>query len=322
MSAMTFARPARENRLLVIDRPTGSWRDAAVSDLAALLGPGDVLIVNDAATLPASFHGELAGEAIELRLAEAPDADGSAWTVLFGRGSWRDDTDLRVAPPVPETGDEVRIGDATAEVVERSELSPRLVRLALPTGLIWERGVPVQYSYMEQPLRLAEVQTPYAGRPWAVEMPSAGRPLGQALRDRLVERGVRILPLTHGAGLSATGDRALDAALPLPERYQVPLATWAGVLAADRVVAAGTSVVRALESAARGPLRGTTTLTLGPDTELAVVHGLLSGMHEPREPHFRMMRAFAPEPLLLAGHRHAVAQGYRNHEFGDSTLIL
>ena len=323
MSAMTFPRPARDNRLLVIDRASRTWRDAAIAELAQLFGPGDVLVVNDAGTLPASMDARVGDQTLELRLAEAPDADGTAWTVLFGPGSWRDDTDLRLAPPPVATGDELQLpAGHVATVVKVSPLSPRLVRLVLPSEALWGHGAPVQYSYLERDLELHEVQTSYAGRPWAVEMPSAGRPLDQALRDALEARGVRVVALTHGAGLSATGDVDLDRALPLPERYDVPPATWRAVQAADRVVAIGTSVVRALESAARGRLSGTTTLTLGPDTELRVVDALLSGMHEPEEPHFRMMAAFADRPLLIAAHRHAVADGYRNHEFGDSTLLL
>ncbi len=323
MSAMTFPRPARQNRLLVIDGATRSWRDADLSALAELFGPGDVLVLNDAATLPASLSARLGTQELELRLAEALDAEGTAWAVLFGPGSWRDDTDLRLAPPPVGEGDRLDIaGGHVAEVVEVSEIAPRLVRLALSASAIWEQGRPVQYSYLERDLRLHEVQTSYAGRPWAVEMPSAGRPLDQDMRDALEGRGARVVALTHGAGLSSTGDTTLDAALPLPERYEVPLATWETVRGARRVIAVGTSVVRALESAAHGPLRGTTTLTLGPHTPLRVVHGLLSGMHEPDEPHFRMMSAFADRPLLVAAHRHAVAHGYRNHEFGDSTLLL
>ena len=169
---------------------------------------------------------------------------------------------------------------------------------------------------------LSSLQTPYAGRPVAVEMPSAGRPLDQALREAVRARGARIVALTHAAGLSSTGDPALDAALPLPERYEVPAPTWRAVEQACRVIAVGTSVVRALENAARGPLAGVTELRLGAGTELRVVQGLLSGMHEPGESHFELMAAFAAPSLLRRAQEHGARQGYRNHEFGDSTLVL
>jgi len=207
-------------------------------------------------------------------------------------------------------------------ILEVSPISPRLVRVELDLAHVYRHGRPVQYSYMERDLRLQEVQTPYATRPLAVEMPSAGRPLDQAMRDRLAARGVEVARLTEAAGLSATGDPTLDAALPLPEHYEVPAETWDAVQRADRVIAVGTSVVRALESAARGPLVGVTELRLGGDTTLRVVDGLLSGMHEPGESHFQLMAAFADLGLLRAAHDHAEGSGYRNHEFGDSTLVL
>ncbi len=319
MSPSIDARPGHQNRLLIIDPHTGSWQDAAVADLALCFEPGDVLVVNDAATLPASLHGTTAGAPIELRLAGPPE---SGWAVLFGAGDWRQDTDTRPAPPPVQVGDRLRLRGGDVSVLEVSPRSPRLVRVEVPLEQLYAFGHPVQYSYMRRRLSLASVQTPYAGPPLAVEMPSAGRPLDQGLRAALEARGAAVLALSHAAGLSSTGDPALDAALPLPERYDVPAATWRAVQGARRVVAVGTSVVRALESAARGPLSGITELTLGPGVPLQVVDGLLSGMHEPGESHFRLMATFADPDLLRRAHRHAVAQGYRNHEFGDSTLLL
>ena len=199
---------------------------------------------------------------------------------------------------------------------------PRLVAVDLDRRRVWSHGVPVQYAYMGRPLRLADVQVPYAGAPWAVEMPSAGRPLGGALVRRLRGAGVGIARLTHAAGLSATGDAALDAALPLPERYAVPEETWDAVQRADRVVEVGTSVVRALEGAARGAPWGLTDRRVGDVTTLRVGDGLLSGMHEPGESHFQLMAALVELGLLRRVCEHAAEAGYRNHEFGDATLLL
>jgi len=294
-----------------------------IDDLPELLEPGDLLVVNDAATLPAS----LMGEGCELRLAGPLD---EGWVVSFGTGDWRTDTDRRPERTF-EVGEPVTVGGMAGIVVEVSPLSPRLVRVewelsgpALWTAL-YRQGRPVQYSYLDRALALDEVQTPYAARPWAVEMPSAGRPLGEALRKRLAERGVAIASLTHAAGLSATGDPALDAALPLPERSDIPAETLAAVESARRVIAVGTSVVRALEDRARTGWRPgvtTSTLRLGPGSELLVVDGLLSGMHEPGESHFELMAAFEDLDRLRAADRHARARGYRGHEFGDFTLLF
>src|SRR5260370_158640 len=134
-----------------------------------------------------------------------------------------------------------------------------------------------------EPRALGSVQGPCAAGPWAVAAPSAGLPLDWELLTALRARGVGLAAISHGAGLSSTGDAALDAALPLPERFEVPPAT-AQALAEARargayVVAVGTSVVRALESAAvlQRP-RGDTDLVIGPGYQLRAVDGLLTGM--------------------------------------------
>jgi S-adenosylmethionine:tRNA ribosyltransferase-isomerase len=176
------------------------------------------------------------------------------------------------------------------------------------------------------------VQTPYAGRPIAVEMPSAGRALRLPLLRALRGRGVRLARVTHAAGLSSTGDAAIDAALPLPERSEVPAETEEAVAQAKaeggRVVAVGTSAVRALESAwdaAEGRLRPgarTATLRIGPGYAPCVVDGVLTGIHEPGESHLDLLEAFAQRPLLEAALAHARSAGYLGHEFGDSSLVL
>jgi len=135
--------------------------------------------------------------------------------------------------------------------------------------------------------------------------------------------------LTHAAGLSSTGDAALDAALPLPERYEVPEATVEAVAraraAGGRVVAVGTTVVRALESAAQdGRLRagrGLATLRIDGGFRPRVVDGLLTGLHEDGTSHFELLKAFAPAAFLEPALRHAAEAGYLGHEFGDALLI-
>ena len=171
-------------------------------------------------------------------------------------------------------------------------------------------------------MRIDEVQTPFASRPWAAEMPSAGRPLSSA-----VLAGLNVARITHAAGLSSTGDPETDALLPLPERSDIPVETIRALERAGRVIAVGTSVVRALEDRFRThgrlvPGVATSTLRIGPGTALHVVDGLLSGMHEPGESHFELFKAFASTDTLLAANREAIALGYRNHEFGDSTLLI
>jgi S-adenosylmethionine:tRNA ribosyltransferase-isomerase len=145
----------------------------------------------------------------------------------------------------------------------------------------------------------------------------------------LRERGVRIAAVTHAAGLSSTGDPAIDAALPLAERYDIPAHTVREIettrAAGGRVIAVGTTVVRALESAASLGLRAgsnITTLRIARDSKLRVVDGLLTGMHAPTESHFELLEAFVSPALLERAWSHAEREGYRCHEFGDSTLVL
>ena len=325
-------------RLLHVDLRRGMLSDTSIDSLPELLRPEDLLVVNDAATLPASLHGTGRGEPIEIRLA-GEGADGTWHAVAFGGGDWRTPTESRPPAPALAPGDALHLGPGLrARVVSRSQLSPRLlqIRFETPTDGFWSalyrNGRPVQYSYEAAPLALARVQTPYAARPWASEMPSAGRPLRLELLARLRTRGVRVAWLTHAAGLSSTGDAALDAALPLPERYEISPSTVAAVAGArrrgGRVVAVGTTVVRALEGAARSgggdlpPGPGVTDLRIGRGFEPRVVNGLLSGIHGRDSSHFALLSAFLPGAFAMLYSLHVIAGRYRGHEFGDSTLVL
>jgi S-adenosylmethionine:tRNA ribosyltransferase-isomerase len=253
----------------------------------------------------------------------------------MGAGDWRQDTDQRPAPPRAQVGDRrVVVGGLVARVEAVDARNPRLRTVRFDrtgralTAAMYAAGAPVQYRYMDRAVPLAAVQTVYAGRPWAVEMPSAGRLLSWAVLDALAARGVGVATLTHAAGLSATGDPGLDARLPLPERYEIPAVTQDRVrgtrAAGGRVVAAGTSVVRALEgdAAAGSPGSGVTDLRLGPRSRLALVDGLISNLHVPGESHFELWRAFAPAELLSRAVAAAAGAGWLGHEFGDHALLL
>jgi S-adenosylmethionine:tRNA ribosyltransferase-isomerase len=343
MIPATWPRDApRHERLLHLDPSTGRIDDLRLEQLPERLRAGDLLVVNDAATLPASLRGATAsGEAIEIRLAgrrlEAPEAEWTA--VLFGAGDWTMRTEDRPAPPRLEAGDVLSFGsDLRAIVRQVSPVSPRLLEVAFEPGAdafwpaLYRHARPIQYSYLRGALALWHVQTGYGARPWAVEPPSAGRPLTWERLDALRARGIARATITHAAGLSSTGDPAIDVWLPFPERFDVPSATVRAVSHArrwgGRVIAVGTTVVRALESAAalhRGRLRphtGVTNLRIGPGFGPRVVDGLLTGMHEPDTSHFALLAAFAPPESLAAAHRHAEAEGYLCHEFGDSMLIV
>jgi S-adenosylmethionine:tRNA ribosyltransferase-isomerase len=338
MTPATEPRAALVERLLLIRAGESAIEDAGLVDLPRLLRSHDLLIVNDAATLPASLAGVAPdGAPLELRLAAGEDRDWTA--VVFGSGDWRMRTEDRPLPPLLSVGDVVRLGaDLSAEVRRVSRASPRLIDIRFDRGgarllsALYAHGRPVQYSYLRGPVALWDVQTPFAGRPWAVEPPSAGRAFTWGLVRRLEAAGVALAAITHAAGLSSTGEATLDALLPLPERYEVPESTVAAVAEArekrGRILAVGTTVVRALEtSAARhaGRLtaeRGVTDLKISRGFRRRVVDGILTGIHEPASSHFGLLTAFADPGLLLTAFERAERAGYLCHEFGDASLVL
>ena len=331
---MTPARAPRASplseRLLHID-PGGAFAARSIAELPELFRAGDLLVVNDAATLPASFR--LRDRDAELRLVGGGGRDETWRALLFGAGDWRTPTERRPEPDPVRVGERLELGELSAVVTAVDARSPRLidVRFSLSGARLWQAlyrlGRPIQYSYLTAPLELWDVQNVFAARPWAFELPSAARPLNFELLLALRKRGVTLATLTHSAGISSTGSSELDARLPLPERYEIPKATVAKVAAAGRVVAAGTTVVRALEAnfAAHGGLRpglGEARLVIGPGFVPKVVHGILTGMHEQGTSHFALLGAFASRELIGRALSHAAELGYLEHEFGDSCLIL
>jgi S-adenosylmethionine:tRNA ribosyltransferase-isomerase len=320
--------------LLVIDPLTRRFGDYAITELPDLLGHGDVLVVNDAATLPASLRAE---PDLELRLVAA-ERDGTFRAVTLGSGDHHDPTEQRGVPRRLRLGEQLAFGPGLhADVIEIDAADPRLVRLAfVERGAAFWHGLygharPIQYSYLTERLELWDVQNRFAARPWAFELPSAGHPLTFDTLFALDRRGVGVSHVTHAASISSTGSATLDARLPLAERYEIGTAAAAAVTrarcAGGRVVAAGTSVVRALEAHANadGVLEagaGSTDLRLSASYELGIVDGLLTGLHEPGTSHFELLEAFAPRELLLRATDHAGRTGYLQHEFGDSCLVL
>jgi len=340
MIAATKLRTVRESaRLLVVEPRRNVYRDARITDLPELLRPADLLVLNDAATIPASLPASTAaGQPLEIRLIQR--RHNSEWVaVLFGRGDWRIPTESRPAPAPLAAGELLYIGaNFEARIVEITDPANRLVVLrfnrdeeGMWTG-IYAYGRPVQYSYMKDDLALWSVQTAYASRPWAAEMPSAGHPLSWSVLLGLKRRGIRIASLTHAAGLSALGPKELDARLPMPESFEIPLETVSAIAKAQdeghRIVAVGTTVVRALEGCAashEGRIvagRGETALIIDETFRLSVVDALLTGLHDPAESHYRLLRAFSDEEPLRSALHYATAAGYRGHEFGDSCLII
>jgi S-adenosylmethionine:tRNA ribosyltransferase-isomerase len=296
----------------------------------------DVLVVNDAATLPASLR--TIGGDVEMRLMGRLGDDRTYRALLFGEGDFRMPTEHRPPPPeVPEGSVLSFASGLSARVVWVDPSAPRVCHVRFDRDgvalfrALYAEGAPIQYAHVSRPIPLWHVQSAFASRPWAFEAPSAGRPFTWELFRRLRERGVGVTWVTHAAGISSTGDGRLDDKLPLPERYLVGEHAVRAIADArargGRVVAIGTTVTRALEAAAltHGRLiagEGEATVVLGPGFRPRVVDGLFTGMHARGTSHFALLRAFAPEELLERAAAHAEYEGYLEHEFGDSCLLL
>jgi S-adenosylmethionine:tRNA ribosyltransferase-isomerase len=340
IAAQSPVQRPRDAKLLVVTA-NGGISHAPRASLVDFLRRGDVVIANDAATLPASLHGvhERSREEIEVRLAGRSSlrSDDVRWfiAVVFGAGDFRMRTEDRPAPPRLQRGDRLMLGPLTA-IVESTLDHPRLIALRFDgsIGEVWEgltrHGRPIQYAHVATPLVLWDVWTPVAAAAAAFEPPSAGFVLDWTTIRSMRERGIEFATITLAAGISSTGDRDLDRRLPLDEPYRIPAAAAAAIRRAKRerrrIVAIGTTVVRALEHAARrhGVVRsgdGVADERVGPDSRLHVVDVIVSGTHEPGSSHYELLRAFTDDATLAAASAALDAEGYRTHEFGDSVLI-
>jgi S-adenosylmethionine:tRNA ribosyltransferase-isomerase len=330
----------RGARLLVVDAQ-GQISHHAAADLPRFIGRDDVIIANDAATLPASLAGihQRTGRSIEVRLAGrtslAPQAVRRFIVVVFGEGDYHTLTERRHDPPRLWPDDRLTLVTLDARVV-RVLSHPRLIEIvfdAVPRA-IWEclsrYATPIQYAHVAEPLEICDTWTAIANQPVAFEAPSAGFILDWATVRQIKSRGARFATITHAAGLSSTGDPELDRLLPFDEPYEIPASTAALIADAQRkgrrVIAVGTTVVRALEHSAwrhgyvaAGP--DLATNRIGPTTSLRIVDGILSGMHERASSHYDLLRAFQADDSLDRMSVEAERHDYRSHEFGDAVFV-
>ncbi len=342
MSALAFTLPsaleaheppeargvARDGvRLLVTHRHSGRIAHARFSDLPDVLAPGDLLVVNVSATLASSVAGRRGADGPPVRVHVAsPAPGGEGWLVELRSPDG-------FSPARATAGEQIALaGGATLELLAPYAGGARLWlgRFAGEGTLddhLAVHGRPIHYGYVPAAWPLAEYQNAYALRPGSAEMPSAGRPFTPRLITRLVAGGVLVAPVTLHTGVSSPERREP----PVPERFEVPAATarlvnavhgWGG-----RVVAVGTTAVRALETvaAADGAVRsgaGWTDLVVTPERGLRTVDGLISGWHEPEASHLMLLEAAAGDHLLRRSYRAALDAGYLWHEFGDSHFVL
>jgi S-adenosylmethionine:tRNA ribosyltransferase-isomerase len=333
-----YGRDQRFAELLIVDA-NGGMRHLPRAALAFLFNAGDLLIANDAATLPASLQGThcASGEAIEVRLAAWVSVrDHTRFTAIaFGAGDYRTRTEDRLPAPHLSSGDRLALGPLVA-IIERTFDFPGFFQLrflgdrATILAALAKHGAPILYAHTPDPLALSDVWTSIAADPVAFESPSAGFALDWRMRAIWRQRGVGFATLTHAAGISSTGTPALDLRLPFDEPYRIPDYTAAAINRAQssggRVIAIGTTVVRALESAANsdGSVRagdGVARGRIDRETPLGVVHAILTGAHQPGESHFELPRSFTCEAVLVRVCAAFAKHQYRAHEFGDSVLI-
>jgi S-adenosylmethionine:tRNA ribosyltransferase-isomerase len=293
-------------RMLVAD-PSGVTH-AHFNDLRQFLEPGDLIVVNNSATLPAAVG----------NVHFSTHLDDCSWVV-----------ELRPEGTEAVAGQRIPLPSGYLELLD--EYVPgRLWRAKISvdvTELLAEFGRPIKYSYVPSQWPLSDYQTVFAKLPGSAEMPSAGRPFSAALVTSLVSAGIGFAPITLHTGVSSVE----EGTSPLPERFHVPSATARLVnstrAAGGRVVAVGTTVTRALESVASpdGVVtagEGWTELVLGLDRPARVVNGLITGWHAPGASHLQLLQAVAGSRLVDQAYSAAGDAGYLWHEFGDSCLLL
>jgi S-adenosylmethionine:tRNA ribosyltransferase-isomerase len=307
-------------------------------DLPAYLAPGDLVVVNNSATLAAEFDALLRGRG-PVVVHAATRLDDGTWVV-----------ELRTGPDASRAVLDAQVGDeldlpASGRLTllapyPRAFSSPtgegnRLWRAAVTGPRPLERhlvryGRPIAYGYLDRSYPLSAYQTVFATRPGSAEMPSAARPFSQDLVTRLVATRIGVAAITLHTGVSS--QEAGEA--PQAEWFEVP-ATVARLVNATRagggrVVAVGTTVTRALESAVADdsdddeviPRSGWTTRVVSRDDPPRVVTGLITGWHDPEASHLLLVEAVAGQALTQRAYDEAARGGYLWHEFGDSALLL
>jgi S-adenosylmethionine:tRNA ribosyltransferase-isomerase len=332
-------------RLLVSRTGSAEVDHHAFADLADLLLPGDLVVVNNTATLPAAVTLPTAAGAAPMSVHFSTAMPEGDWLVELRSGTGGTSAPFRGGA----AGDRLELPGGPVLTLDR-RFSARLWRGRLSAAVIpylLRHGQPIRYSYVPAAWPIATYQTIFATWPGSAEMPSASRPFTPEIVTRLVSRGIAIAPVTLHTGVSSL-EGGED---PYPESFDVPAPTARMVnltrRAGGRVIAAGTTVVRALETAAlrddclgsaatdarRGDnspcdgslvsaAAGWTSHVVTSQTGVAVVDGLLTGLHEPRSTHLWMLAAFAPPQVLRRCYQAAAENGYRWHEFGDVHLLL
>jgi S-adenosylmethionine:tRNA ribosyltransferase-isomerase len=316
-------------RMMVAHRSSGSIEHSRFDRIAGHLAAGDAIVVNVSRTLPAAVTAiSPRGEELVLHFSSPVPGDDRLWVVEPRLSAGAGTAPFRGL----RAGDRLALpGGASIDLRapylgERLWVArPRLVGTV--ESYLGRRGQPIRYAYAAREWGIDAYQTIFGVERGSAEMPSAARPFTSRTLAALAARGVQVVPIVLHCGVSSLE----DGESPLRERFAVSRATAARLNdvrgAGGRVVAIGTTAVRALESAADADGRvraasGWTDVVIGPGRPVTAVDGLLTGWHEPGASHLDMIEAVAGRPLTARSYAAAVACGYLWHEFGDVHLIL
>ena len=323
-------------RLMVSSGATDRITHTTFRNLPNFLEAGDVLVINTSGTLNAALKASRAdGTPLELHLSTRLPAD--LWLVEVRQPDGVASQPFRHATSgetlsLPSAASVTLHTPYQSEQRDQTNAAVRLwvATLNLPTELpayLAEHGFPIRYGYVKQSWPLSYYQTVYATEMGSAEMPSAGRAFTPELITRLVAGGVQVAPLLLHTGVASPEDHEP----PYEEFYRVPTTTARLVnqakAAGKRVVAVGTTVVRALETVTDAdgivsPGEGWTRLVITPERRLRAVDGMLTGLHEPQATHLAMLQALAGSEHICRTYREALRERYLWHEFGDLHLIF
>lgn len=305
-------------RMMTIDRKSGKVIHDSFNHLADYVKPGDMIVLNNSRTIPAALRATIHSQEIEVRLARC--LSETSWEAL-------------VLLDNVEIGDCLRFSDElSAVVIDRKRDSPLLVLRFSISGLslfqhVYSLGEPIRYEYIEESWDLHYYQNVYGTVPGSVELASAGRAFSWEMLLDLQKRGIQLSYLQLHTGLSYLNDNDQLSPKENIERYDIPQETMAAVLktkaSGGKVIAVGTTVVRALESAvSTGISSGETALYIDAAFPLEIVDGIITGFHEPEASHLDMLTAFISPEILFDAYGEAIREKYLWHEFGDINFII
>ena len=315
----------RDDVKLLISTPRGHHHSKFIN-LVNFLEQGDILVVNRSATLPASLPAKGHFGDFILNLSTS-----------YGEKLWLAEPRWSFAKPGPlplQLNEAITVAGSPAKLLSPYPDLPRLwfVSFEKDVSTLMKQGRPIRYGYVPSAFELDNYQTVFSDTPGSAEMPSAARPFSTRVLKMLKSKGVKFAYITLHTGVSSLelNTENIEEQILYPEPFEVPLETAEVINSAreknQRIIAVGTTVVRALESAWNGreinASKGFTRLYIHPKQSTHVINGLLTGFHDPKASHLAMLYAIAGKELVMEGYQEAVDKGYLWHEFGDSHLLL